>query len=68
MTEKKIEINGKTVSAGAEVFLRVILIKESGTGGVGYNLEINPSQGGVVIHHGKITFINTPPDKIVIPD
>lgn len=71
----EIEINGKFVKIGQQVLVKATLIKESGTGGKGFNLEIDLLQGGALIkndrlsneqNHGKITLINISPDKIVI--
>lgn len=66
MTKKIIEINGNSVTAGDEVLLKVFLTKESGTSGIGYNLELPLPQGGAIIAPGKITLINIRPDRIII--
>lgn len=66
MNKKIIEINGKKVKAGEEVLLKVKLIKESGAGGEGYNLEIPFSQGGAIVTSEGITLIHMNASQIII--
>lgn len=66
MNRKTIELNGHPLKPGDEVLLRVKLIKESGAGGIGYNLELPLSRGGAVIMLDKITLINIQPSQIVV--
>lgn len=66
MSKKIIEINGHALKTGDEVLLRVKLIKESGAGGIGFNLELPLSQGGAILMPNKITLINIQPSQIVV--